>query len=131
MGKSLFVGNLAYSTSEEALTGHFEAAGFNVVRTKIVLDRDTGRPRGFAFVELDSDDIDPVVDALDGQELDGRQLNIREARERAPRPQPDWGDGGGKPGRDRNRRGGGGGGGGGGRRGGRGGGGGGGGGGRY
>lgn len=107
MGKRLYVGNLAFETTEATLTSAFEQAGRKVSSVSIVNDRDTGRSRGFAFVELASDsDAQAAIKALDGTEVDGRTLRVNEAEERKPRA----GGGGG------HRGGGGGGGGGGGRR---------------
>ena len=85
MSKNMYVGNLSYNTDETQLTNFFESAGFKVVRTKIITDRDTGRPRGFAFVEIDAESADEAISALDGQDLDGRNLRISEAREREDR----------------------------------------------
>jgi cold-inducible RNA-binding protein len=112
MSTNLYVGNLSYNTSEEALRDAFAADGRNVVSVSIITDRETGRPRGFAFVEMGSPaDAEAAISALDGAEIDGRNLRVNEAR-------PKNGGGGGGGGR----RGGGGGGGGRGGRGGRGGG---------
>lgn len=115
MGTKLYVGNLNYNTSEESLRSTFSADGRSVVDVKIITDRETGQPRGFAFVEMGSPaDAQGAIDALHGQQLDGRTLTVNEARERT---------GGGGGGGGRGGRGGGGGyGGGGGGRGGRGGG---------
>src|SRR5688572_6740074 len=82
MGSKLYVGNLSYDTDESGLAGHVEAAGFKVVSAKIITDRETKRPRGFAFVEIESPDAAEAISALDGKELDGRALRISEARER-------------------------------------------------
>lgn len=91
MGRKLYVGNLSYSTNEEALQNAFGADGRQVEEVAIITDRDTGQPRGFAFVTMGSDaDAEAAVNALDGQELDGRTLKVNEAQERRPR----FGDGG-------------------------------------
>ena len=87
MGTRLYVGNLSYNVTEPELRDVFAEGGRNVVEVKIVMDRDTGRPRGFAFVEMGSDDEasqrDPVADrARDPGPRDQRQ---RGARARAPR----------------------------------------------
>ncbi|MEM8882478.1 MAG: RNA-binding protein [Planctomycetota bacterium] len=83
MGTRLFVGNLNFVTTEMDLRSHFEQAGFTVNQVTIVTDRETGRPRGFGFVEVESNDsARSAIDSLDGQELDGRPLRINEARER-------------------------------------------------
>ncbi|HEY8430345.1 MAG TPA: hypothetical protein VIL20_18320 [Sandaracinaceae bacterium] len=84
MGSRLFVGNLPYACSEADLRGLFEPR-FAVRDVRIVTDRDTGRSRGFAFVELEGG-ADEAIDALDGSELGGRKLAVREARERAGKP---------------------------------------------
>jgi len=82
MGKRLYVGNLSYGVTEADLREVFAEAG-DVVDVKVVLDRDTGRPRGFAFVELGSDgEASRAIETLNGRELQGRAMNISEARER-------------------------------------------------
>ena len=87
MGSKLFVGNLSYSTTETDLRAAFEQDGRVVDRISIPLDRETGRPRGFAFVEMQSEsDAQAAIEAVNGQELDGRRLRVDEAQERAPRP---------------------------------------------
>jgi RNA recognition motif-containing protein len=82
MGKRLYVGNLSYGVTEAELRETFAEAG-EVVDVKVVLDRDTGRPRGFAFVELASDgEASRAIETLNGRELQGRAMNVSEARER-------------------------------------------------
>jgi RNA recognition motif-containing protein len=82
MGKRLYVGNLAYSVTEAELRDVFAEVG-NVAEVKVVLDRDTGRPRGFAFVEMSSDsEAADAMSKLNGSELQGRAMNIKEAQER-------------------------------------------------
>src|SRR2546423_15645660 len=82
MGKRLYVGNLSYGVTEADLREVFAEAG-EVVDVKVVLDRDTGRPRGFAFVELASDgEAARAVETLNGREVQGRAMNVTEARER-------------------------------------------------
>ena len=82
MGKRLYVGNLSYGVTEADLREVFAEAG-DVVDVKVVLDRDTGRPRGFAFVELSNDgEATRAIEVLNGRELQGRAMNISEARER-------------------------------------------------
>src|SRR5262245_57271501 len=79
----LFVGNLSFNVSEEELRGIFEQDGRRVERVSIVTDRDTGRPRGFGFVEMASPaDAEAAIAAVDGYVLDGRNLRVSEARER-------------------------------------------------
>jgi RNA recognition motif-containing protein len=84
MGKNIYVGNLSYSSSEESLRSLFEQYG-NVHSAKIISDRETGRSRGFGFVEMDSESADAAISALNGYELDGRALKVNEARPREPR----------------------------------------------
>jgi RNA recognition motif-containing protein len=82
MGKRLYVGNLSYGVTEADLREVFAEAG-DVTDVKVVLDRDTGRPRGFAFVELSNDgEATRAIEVLNGRELQGRAMNISEARER-------------------------------------------------
>jgi len=99
MGTRLYVGNLSWDTNEETLRMAFSQDGRKVKEVNIVPDRDTGKPRGFAFVEMGSDqDAQAAISALDGTELDGRNIKVNEAKERQPR-----GGGGGGGGRDRDR----------------------------
>jgi RNA recognition motif-containing protein len=85
MGKRLYVGNIPYQTTEAQLRALFEEGGGQVQEVKIVIDRETGRPRGFAFVELSTDDqAEAAVGALNGKSFGGRPLTVSEARERAP-----------------------------------------------
>ena len=82
--KNIFVGNLDFSATEPAIRSMFERYG-TVDRVNLVTDRDTGRSRGFAFVEMsDSRQADEAIAALNGANLDGRTLNVNEAR---PKPQ--------------------------------------------
>ena len=114
MGNRLFVGNLSFNTTEESLMAAFKEFG-EVVEARLMTERETGRSRGFAFVEMaTSDGATKAIEQMNGAVIDGRSLRVNEAEER-----PDRGGGGGGGGR---RFGGGGGGGGGGRSGGRGGG---------
>jgi RNA recognition motif-containing protein len=86
MGKRLYVGNLSYNVTEGELRDVFAEGGRNVVEVKIVMDRDTGRPRGFAFVEMGTDDeATAAISSLSGRDIQGRPINVSEARERAPR----------------------------------------------
>ena len=85
MGKRLYVGNIPYQTTEAQLRALFEEGGGQVQEVKIVIDRETGRPRGFAFVELSTDEqAEAAVGALNGKSFGGRPLTVSEARERAP-----------------------------------------------
>jgi RNA recognition motif-containing protein len=82
MGRRLYVGNLSYNTTEITLRDAFGQFG-TVSDAKIVMDRDTGRPRGFAFVEMSSDqEAQDAIAQLNGRELDGRAINVNEAQER-------------------------------------------------
>lgn len=86
MSKRLYVGNLSYDTKDDTLIAAFEQDGRKVASVHIVTDRDTGRPRGFAFVEMASEqDAQAAISAMDGTELDGRALRVNEAEERKPR----------------------------------------------
>jgi RNA recognition motif-containing protein len=112
MSAKLFVGNLSFNVTENDLQDAFAAHG-TVVETNLMMDRDTGRPRGFAFVTMSSpEEAQKAIDALNGKELDGRALTVNLARPREERP---GGGGGGRGGYGGGGRGGGGGGGGGGR----------------
>lgn len=83
--KKLFVGNIPHSTSEAELRALFEPYG-KVDQVSVVTDRDTGRSRGFAFVEMsDSAEAEKAIAALNGKELGGRALNINEARPKTDR----------------------------------------------
>jgi len=101
MGKRLYVGNLPYQCEEAQLRALFEQDGRQVEEVKIVTDRETGRPRGFAFVEMATDSqAQAAVSALHGKPFGGRPLTVSEARERAP----GGGGGGGGGGRGGGRR---------------------------
>jgi cold-inducible RNA-binding protein len=92
----LYVGNLSYSTSEDSLRQLFEPHG-EVVSINLITDRDSGRPKGFGFIEMGSpEEAQAAKDALNGTEVDGRALNIDVAKEQAPRaPRSGGGYGGG------------------------------------
>ena len=94
MSKRLFIGNLAWSTTEDTLRAALEEGGRTCESVRIIMDRETGRPRGFAFAEMASEeDTQAVIGDLNGQELDGRPLRVNEAEDRPPRR--DGGGGGG------------------------------------
>ena len=94
--KNIFVGNLSFGTSEEAVRALFEAHG-TVDRVNIVRDRDTGQPRGFGFVEMTNDNEGmAAINALNGRDLDGRTLNVNEARPKTERGFAGGGGGGGR-----------------------------------
>ena len=102
--KNIFVGNLDFHSTEEVLRGLFERYGA-VNSARIMTDRDTGRSRGFAFVEMANEgEADQAIAALNGYTLDGRALNVNEAR---PKPERSFGGGGGGGGRGFGGRGGG------------------------
>ena len=92
--KNIYVGNLPFDATEDQLRGLFEAYG-PVDKASIVTDRDTGQPRGFAFVEMADDDAaTKAMEALNGTNLGGRNLNINEARPKTERPRGGGGGGG-------------------------------------
>jgi len=83
--KKIYVGNLSFNSSDNELAAVFAEHG-EVVSAKVVLDRETGRSRGFGFVEMSDDNAAmQAIDAVNGKEIDGRQLNVNEARPREPR----------------------------------------------
>jgi RNA recognition motif-containing protein len=91
----LFVGNLAFSTTDLSLREFLTPAG-NIVEVFLPLERETGRPRGFAFVEFASDaEAQNAIEKFNGQELDGRALRINIAEDRPRRPSGGFGGGGG------------------------------------
>src|SRR6185295_14033924 len=108
MGKKLYVGNLPFSTTEQALVDMFSACG-TVESAKIITDRDTGRSKGFGFVEMASDaEAGAAIEKFNGSDFDGRPMTVNEAKPMAPRE--GGGGGGGRGGGGRGDRGGGGGG---------------------
>ena len=93
MGRKLYVGNLAYSTTDSELQQMFEAHG-TVQSAQVIMDRDTGRSKGFGFVEMGSDqEAQAAIAALNGKEVGGRTLTVNEAR-----PKTEGGGGGGRGG---------------------------------
>ena len=82
MGKTIYVGNLPYSASEDELREMFGAHG-EVQSVKLITDHNTGRPRGFGFVEMDEETAQAAIDAINGQDMGGRPLRVNEARERS------------------------------------------------
>lgn len=94
MGKKLYVGNLPYSVGDPELQRMFEAHG-SVVSAQVIMDRDTGRSKGFGFVEMGNDsEAQAAISDMNGKEIDGRSLTVNEAR-----PKPEGGGGGGRGGR--------------------------------
>ena len=84
MAKNLYVGNLSYDTTEESLRSAFAAFG-EVARVNIITDRETGRPRGFGFVEMATEEAaQAAIEGLNGQSVDGRQIRVAEANPRPP-----------------------------------------------
>ena len=109
MGKKLYVGNLTYRLNSSDLEGLFSQYG-NVESAEVISDRDTGRSKGFGFVEMSTDsEAKAAIDALHDQEVDGRRLTVNEARPREPRTGGGGGGGWGGGGGSRGGRGGGGG----------------------
>ncbi|MEM9696725.1 MAG: RNA-binding protein, partial [Myxococcota bacterium] len=94
--KNIYVGNLPFHTTEHELRSLFENYGA-VDRASVVMDRETGRSRGFGFVEMSNDDEGTgAIEALDGSDFDGRRLKVNEARPRPPRGGGGGGGGGGR-----------------------------------
>ncbi|MBN1269032.1 MAG: RNA-binding protein [Kiritimatiellae bacterium] len=82
--KNIYVGNLAFGTTESELSELFGKHG-KVASAKIIMDRETGKSRGFGFVEMDDAGAGAAIAALNGYDLGGRSLRVNEARERPPR----------------------------------------------
>jgi RNA recognition motif-containing protein len=94
MSRKIYVGNLPWSTTSSDLEAMFSPHGA-VRSAEVISDRETGRSRGFGFVEMETDEgLQAAINALNGQEINGRPLTVNEARERTPRP----GGGGGRSG---------------------------------
>ena len=86
MNKRLYVGNLSFDSNEESLRTAFSQDGRNVTEVQVMTDRDTGRPRGFGFIEMASEtDAQAAIQALDGTALDGRNIKVNEAQGRKSR----------------------------------------------
>ncbi|MFH1549413.1 MAG: RNA-binding protein [Planctomycetota bacterium] len=95
---NIFVGNMSFSMTEDSLRALFEEHG-EVTSAKIITSRETGRPRGFGFVEMSNDEeAKAAMSALDGKDVDGRELKVNEAQ---PKTDRGGGDRGGPPRRDR------------------------------
>ena len=84
MSKTIYVGNLPFSSSEDEVRDVFAQFG-DVHSVNLISDRDTGRPRGFGFVQMDEEDANKAILALNGTDLGGRTLRVNEARERGNR----------------------------------------------
>ncbi len=96
MGNKLYVGNLPYTVRDEDLNQAFSAFG-DVASAKVMMERDTGRSKGFGFVEMGSDaDAQSAINGMNGQSLGGRSLVVNEARPMEPRPPRTGGFGGGR-----------------------------------
>ena len=90
MATRLFVGSLAWATTDDSLKDFFSGAG-TVVSANVIVDRETGRSKGFGFVEMSSDEeAKAAVEQLNGKELDGRPIVVNEARPREERPRPSF-----------------------------------------
>lgn len=85
MSKNIYVGNLPWSASEDDVKAAFEEFG-EVISVKLITDRETGRPRGFGFVEMEDEGAIQAIESLDGSDFGGRNLKVNEARPREPRP---------------------------------------------
>jgi RNA recognition motif-containing protein len=89
--QNLFIGSLAYATNDDGLKAHFEQIG-PVASARVITDRDSGRSKGFGFVEFENEaDNQKAVDQLDGKELDGRTISVGLARPKEDRPKRDFG----------------------------------------
>ena len=82
---NIYIGNLPYSTDEDAIQDLFQEFG-EVTSVKLITDRETGRKKGFGFVEMDDDGGPKAIEALDGKEFDGRNIKVNQAKERTERP---------------------------------------------
>jgi len=92
MAQNLFIGSLAYATTDDSLKAFFETIG-EVSSARVVTDRETGRSKGFGFVEYtDEANNQKAVDDLNGKELDGRSINVNLARPKEDRPRRDFGN---------------------------------------
>jgi len=98
MSSKLYVGNLPFTAQEDEIRNLFSTYG-EVLSVALISDRETGRPRGFGFVEMNESGARSAIEALDGKDFQGRSLRVNEARERAPRI-----GGGDRSGGDRNRQ---------------------------
>lgn len=91
MAQNLFIGSLAYATTDDTLKAFFETLG-EVTSARVITDRDSGRSKGFGFVEYaDEANNQKAIDQLNGKELDGRAINVSLARPKEDRPHRDFG----------------------------------------
>ncbi|MDO8435698.1 MAG: RNA-binding protein [bacterium] len=89
MGKRLYIGGLPYSSNDDSLRNAFSQVG-NVVSASVVMDKMTGRSRGFGFVEMETDEeAQKAIDAWNGKDFEGRTITVNEARPLADRPRRD------------------------------------------
>jgi len=96
MGKKIYIGNLSFNVDDQGLADLFAQYG-TVESARIVMDRDSGRSKGFAFVEMSTEDAaNAAIQALNGNEFSGRALNVSEAKPMAPRENRGGGGGGGR-----------------------------------
>lgn len=104
MASKLYVGNLAFEVTDDGLQQLFTAAGFQVESARVIRDMDTGRSRGFGFVELaPGEDMSKAINTLNGMTVEGRAVQVNEARPQAPRREGGRGGRGGYGGRGRRR----------------------------
>jgi RNA recognition motif-containing protein len=95
MGRKLYVGNLPYTVDQDALQNTFSACG-TVDSVNVIMDRDTGQSKGFAFVEMSSDsEAQKAIQELNGSSIDNREIKVNEAKPKAPRDNRGGGGGGG------------------------------------
>ncbi len=93
--QNLFIGSLAYATTDETMQAHFATVG-PVKSARVITDRETGRSKGFGFVEMENDDDNQkAIDQLNGKDLDGREINVSLARPKEDRPRDGGSNGGG------------------------------------
>jgi RNA recognition motif-containing protein len=96
MGKKLYVGNLPFSVTDHSLFDAFAACG-SVVSSKVIMDRDSGRSKGFGFVEMSSEtEAQAAIDKMNGADWEGRAMTVNEAKPMAPRENRGFGGGGGR-----------------------------------
>jgi RNA recognition motif-containing protein len=86
MAKKLYIGGVSYSTTQDGLKQAFEKFG-TVISAQIIMDKMTGRSRGFGFVEMEDDAADAAINGMNGVELDGRKLMVNEAKPMVPKDQ--------------------------------------------